>query len=69
MYSQLRQEISRLKQDRCFVNNLGVTAIVAIACSLTIADLRANFSRPLEQNSTPAINSTRTAVGTYPAFN
>lgn len=68
MYSQLRQEMTQLKQDRSFVRNLGLTAIVAIACSLVLADLQANFTKTSARNSTPAVTDTRVAVETAPFF-
>lgn len=68
MYLQLRQEMSQLKQDRSFVRNLGFTAIVAVACSFTFADLQANSTKISERNSTPSVTSTRTAIEIEPFF-
>ncbi|MGV2827826.1 hypothetical protein [Myxosarcina sp. GI1(2024)] len=64
MYLQLRREISQLKQDRCFISNLAWTILVAIACSLTIAELQANSTSTSERDSNPALASTRVAVET-----
>ncbi|GAB4546240.1 MAG: hypothetical protein Tsb0014_40680 [Pleurocapsa sp.] len=69
--NQLLQEMIQLKQDTAFVRNLTVTTLVAIACSLSLAEIKQHPTRLARQEKLSQFSHTVSAgmvIRTYEAF-